>query len=245
MDRRSPRDGYPEIGRDEGYHVLADERGRAAVRELSDVRPDTVTESDLTDAVTHQVYGERNVPWEDRKNIKNSLHNTYLGRLQEMGAADYDRPAGDVTPEPGVVVLRRHLDYADRIVDEELDMDTLFTALKEPRRRHTLRYLRDVKDPASVSDIAGTVTDIESDGPAFHRKSVHTTLQQNHIPRLDEAGIVDFDPPGGPVTGRTVACLDPFLADSPDPDPADEYLDPLAGRHPMYRLAGQIIDRWL
>ena len=62
-------------------------------------------------------------------------------------------------------------------------------ALADDRRRRVLRYLleRDGADAVGLGELAEAVAD-EDDVDDAHR-----SLHHAHLPRLDEAGIVDYD----------------------------------------------------
>ncbi len=86
-------------------------------------------------------------------------------------------------------------------VDEsgtELSKGEIFEVLENERRRHTLQYLRRNGGPVSLGDLATAVAAREYDtNPAdvsgAQRKRVYTTLQQTHLPRMDDAGVVAYD----------------------------------------------------
>lgn len=86
--------------------------------------------------------------------------------------------------------------------DEE-GLNRYLDALASPRRRYSLYYLKNEK-VATVSDIAIHVTAYETDrSPAAvteqESQSVHTDLKHNHLPRLADYGLIDFDSRMGDV----------------------------------------------
>ncbi|WP_277539964.1 DUF7344 domain-containing protein [Haloarcula laminariae] len=86
----------------------------------------------------------------------------------------------------------------------ELSRDDAFEMLSNRRRRFILHYLQDEDAAATLSDLAEQVaaweneTDIASIS-ASERKTVYTSLQQFHLPKMDETGIVEFDQRAGEV----------------------------------------------
>ncbi|MFB6256683.1 MAG: hypothetical protein ABEH58_08180 [Haloplanus sp.] len=77
--------------------------------------------------------------------------------------------------------------------------------LSNQRRRYVLYYLN--RNPGSVSlrdlaeRIAAWENDVDVDDVDYRqRKRVYTSLHQTHLPKLDEAGIVDYDRDGGTIT---------------------------------------------
>ncbi|MFC4449250.1 DUF7344 domain-containing protein [Halorussus aquaticus] len=78
----------------------------------------------------------------------------------------------------------------------ELEPSQIHNVLRNDRRRHVIRHLRDEGGPISVDTLAehiATVETGESPPPRDVRKSVYVSLHQTHLPKLDELGIVDYD----------------------------------------------------
>jgi DNA-binding transcriptional ArsR family regulator len=85
-----------------------------------------------------------------------------------------------------------------RDADDSLSKGEIFDVLQNERRRYTLQYLRENSGPVALGDLASHVAAMEydcdsTDVSSAQRKRVYTTLQQTHLPRLDEAGIVEYD----------------------------------------------------
>jgi hypothetical protein len=88
---------------------------------------------------------------------------------------------------------------------QTLSRDEMFEMLSNRRRRYTLHYLYDTDEPATLSDLAEQVAAWENDTriqdiSASERKTVYTSLQQFHLPKMDETGAVEFDQRDGEVT---------------------------------------------
>lgn len=84
--------------------------------------------------------------------------------------------------------------------DEEPDLqrDEIFDLMSNHRRRYAIHYCKRTDDPVSLSDLAEQVAAWEHDKDvaelsADERKTVYTSLQQTHLPRLDRAGVLDFE----------------------------------------------------
>ncbi|SFG99981.1 hypothetical protein SAMN04488063_3534 [Halopelagius inordinatus] len=82
----------------------------------------------------------------------------------------------------------------------ELSHDAFFEALSNRRRRYVLHYLkqRTGEDTVDLADLSAQITawerGVEADGLSYaDRKSVHTSLSQFHVPKLDELGFVRYD----------------------------------------------------
>ena len=93
---------------------------------------------------------------------------------------------------------------------EQLSKGEVFEVLRNQRRRYVLSFLKRADRPVELGDLAQQVasweyeTSLEGVTPE-QRKRVYTTLQQTHLPRMDEAGILTFDSDLGVIepTGRT------------------------------------------
>lgn len=77
--------------------------------------------------------------------------------------------------------------------------DEVFALLSSPRRRRVVRYLLlndgEVSSGTLVDAIAALEAAPGSDSPETgDRKSVYVSLRQTHLPRLAEAGVVEYDP---------------------------------------------------
>ncbi|MFB6154301.1 MAG: ArsR family transcriptional regulator [Haloferacaceae archaeon] len=71
----------------------------------------------------------------------------------------------------------------------ELDTDDLFYLLGNDRRRSTVEILADTQHAVGVSALADEITD----GDDGSYKSVYVSLQQSHLPQLDEHEVVSYD----------------------------------------------------
>lgn len=86
--------------------------------------------------------------------------------------------------------------------------DALFSVLSDSRRRFTLQYLRTVDPPLPVSELTTELTAWEGHRPEASpsggtENSIEISLVHNHLPKMAEAGIIDYDP-----TWQTVALAD-------------------------------------
>ena len=91
-----------------------------------------------------------------------------------------------------------------------LSKGEIFEVLRNQRRRYVLQYLKQDDRPVELGDLAQQVaaweyeTTLDEVTPE-QRKRVYTTLQQTHLPKMDQAGILTFDSDSGvvEVTDRT------------------------------------------
>lgn len=98
-----------------------------------------------------------------------------------------------------------------------LTQDTVYDLLSNGRRRFVISRLRRAEGPVSVNDLSEAVAAWENDVPESELtdkqiKRVYVSLYQIHIPKLDEAGLVDYDKDSGLVElTPAVSELDSYL----------------------------------
>jgi hypothetical protein len=93
---------------------------------------------------------------------------------------------------------------------QELSYDESFDLLSNSRRRYALYYLRQNGDTATLGELADWIAarenDVDPDAVTYQeRKRVYTSLQQVHLPRMDDLGVVAFDSQSGAVERQPVA----------------------------------------
>lgn len=72
--------------------------------------------------------------------------------------------------------------------------EALFDVLSHRRRRYALSYLRDANgDVATLTELAERVTAREADGRGDRHGTAATALHHVHLPKLVEAGLIDYD----------------------------------------------------
>lgn len=88
---------------------------------------------------------------------------------------------------------------------EELTRDEIFTMLSNRRRRWVLHYLKQREDERiDLRTLVDTVAAWEYDTPVDDlpwkkRKRVYTALRQSHLPKLADAGVIEYDRNRGEV----------------------------------------------
>lgn len=87
--------------------------------------------------------------------------------------------------------------------EPSLTKDKLFQLLGNRRRRWAIRYLTH-NECTQLSDLAEQIAAWEAGIPvkqvtAQQRKRAYTSLQQTHLPALDEAGVIDFSVKSGNI----------------------------------------------
>lgn len=82
--------------------------------------------------------------------------------------------------------------------DDTLSADEIFELLKNNRRREILYYLEEADGSAAIKELARNIAAREHDVPASavtdkQYKRVYVALVQTHVPKLENAGVIEFD----------------------------------------------------
>lgn len=81
------------------------------------------------------------------------------------------------------------------------------TTVRAQRHRHVIRVVSNREAPIAVTDIAEAIASRESGtdgGPADRYVGVASLLHHVHLPKLSEAGLVEYDPDRNLVTSVQV-----------------------------------------
>ncbi|MEY7849686.1 ArsR family transcriptional regulator [Natrarchaeobius sp. A-rgal3] len=89
--------------------------------------------------------------------------------------------------------------------DEGLSKDIIFELLKNRRRREVLAYLLEAEETVTLGELAEQIAAWENDTDvnalsSDQRKRVYVALYQTHLPKMDDAGIVEYDQDRGLIT---------------------------------------------
>lgn len=110
----------------------------------------------------------------------------------------------------------------------DLPLDVVFELLKNQRRRRVLRYLEEESETVDLGTLAEELAAEENDKSpralsSSERKRVYISLYQCHLPKLDDAGVIDFESNRGTIsrTDRTSAFTH-YLDRMADSDRDDE-----------------------
>lgn len=103
--------------------------------------------------------------------------------------------------------------------EAEISPDLVFDLLSSQRRRMILYYLHQGDGTATVNEISKEIAAMENDVPVDEltrqqQKRVYVSLYQTHLPKLAQAGVIDYDRENGTVslTDR-VQEIDTYLVD--------------------------------
>lgn len=86
--------------------------------------------------------------------------------------------------------------------DDEPSRKEVFDILSNQRRRHTLHYLQQSENRVDLQELSKQLSAWENDVAPEEithrdRKSVYTALRQTHLPKMDAADVVNYDPNRG------------------------------------------------
>lgn len=133
-------------------------------------------------------------------------YETYTDTSEESSANDSAESDGvmleGITQLPGYEALQTHLRSSRS--DQQPTKDDVFDILRNRRRRYVLGYLRDHEGVVELSELAEALANWESDDEDAYithrdRKRAYVSLYQTHLPKLDRAGIVEYNQPRGTV----------------------------------------------
>ena len=109
-------------------------------------------------------------------------------------------------------------DTSETVEANALPKDELFHLLQNERRRRALRYLRSHDGVVDMRGMAEYIAALENgveirELTSAQRKRVYVGLYQCHLPKLDEAGVIEYDKDRGTVAWSPLADqLAPYLA---------------------------------
>ncbi|ELY48960.1 DUF7344 domain-containing protein [Natronolimnohabitans innermongolicus] len=94
---------------------------------------------------------------------------------------------------------------ADEDEEQRLSKDVIFELLKNRRRREVLAYLLESDDTVTLGELAEQIAAWENDTEVSalssdQRKRVYVALYQTHLPKMDDAGIVEYDQDRGLIS---------------------------------------------
>ena len=95
----------------------------------------------------------------------------------------------------------------------EISESDIFVLLAKRRRRLTLRILRMTPSTLTVGDLAQHLASLEYECPSAEEiRTIHLALYHNHLPRLDEADVLEYDRHQGTIRpGKNFDTLSRYL----------------------------------
>ena len=193
--------GRPPIERDRCFEALSTPSKRTLVRLVVDESPAGIEKRELASrlaAVRNDVESD-DVTDEQFQRALLECHHRGVPALVDAGLVT----VGD----DGTVRATDHWAYDDagfaatiagRTNHSAEELDVLFEALADARRRTTLSVLTKRYRPTTVRSLAHEVASLEAssahrDDSGTHADRVRTSLVYVHVPILSEAGLVEYD----------------------------------------------------
>ena len=94
-----------------------------------------------------------------------------------------------------------------------LPVDAVFELLADERRRHLLYYLIDEAcGEAATTDLADHLRSVDAGGDAADRCSIRADLHHRHLPKMETAGLIEYDGWDGSVRYLSDPLLEECLA---------------------------------
>jgi hypothetical protein len=89
-------------------------------------------------------------------------------------------------------------DRGESVSDTDFSPDDAFEVLNNHRRRYALHHLKRNGPEANIGELSEHIASWENgtgvaEVGSAQRKRVYTSLQQFHLPKLDEKGIIEYD----------------------------------------------------
>lgn len=141
--------------------------------------------------------------------------------MQQQTGGDYDRKRDvkDILERTDSLEELEEVSMEDASDEAatRLSDDDVFNVLYNSVRRDIITYLREQDGSSTVSDIAEHIAARENDTTvqllsSYERKRVYIGLYQNHLPMMDNVGVIDYDKNRGTVRLRKCASqLEPYL----------------------------------
>jgi hypothetical protein len=180
---------------DRRRHVLAavSDRNCATVGELADLLAARIDDDREAAATRHEV----------------ALVHTHLPRLDSAGLVEFDRERGTVRARVDTLeaVDEWYRDHDGGRGDGSPSRTDPHAPGRWRDRRRTIRAILSRHDPGdrtTLSVLTVAVAVSERGPAAADLGPVRTTLHHVHLPNLDAAGVVDYDPEATAVTCRRV-----------------------------------------
>jgi DNA-binding transcriptional ArsR family regulator len=185
-----------------GLAAVTDSRRRRVLSLLRD-RSAPTTERDLATALAAALSEDASgdLPSDAVESAHARSRHAHLPKLDEDGLVSWDRADATVTEsdheyddDARFAALLEAGDRADAVVD----------CVAEARRQTVLAVLESRSDPLTRTALAAAVATRDANGtPAADRvDAVRVELHHVHLPKLDDAGLVDYDPEDDEVTYR-------------------------------------------
>ena len=130
----------------------------------------------------------------------------------------------------------------NRLEEYRLSKDEVFNLLRNSRRRAALQYLMERESKATRSELAEHIAAVENgvtptELNSAQRKRVYVSLYQNHLPKMDEYGVIRYDAREGTAELTSEARV---LAHYLDTDIGESESNRWERYYPLFGLLGGI-----
>ena len=98
---------------------------------------------------------------------------------------------------------------------QKVSESEIFVLLSKQRRRLTLRILRETSEKLTATNLAHHLASFEYESPsAGEVRTIYLALYHNHLPRLAEADVIEYNPNQGTIRpGKNFDTLSRYLED--------------------------------
>ena len=145
--------------------------------------------------------------------VESTLRHVHLPKLAQVDLVAWDRPGATVstTDHP----LHDDAQFHSLLAAEPEHWERAVTVHSDERRRATVAALDSRTGPVTREELAREVADADGDVSPSQAREVAVQLHHIHLPKLDEAGVVEYDADAGTVrrTGEaTIPWMDAEVA---------------------------------
>lgn len=190
--------------------ALASEHCRHIIRILRG-RKDAITERELADGVAAAGGSPSDGP--DPEALRIHLHHLHLPKLADAGLVEWDTAAQEVAPTDHSVYDVQSLDA----LGSDADPESVAPVLADDRRRTIVTLVRAENGAVTREALAHELASLEAAGaPAASRvEDVTLQLHHRHLPKLADAGLLEYDRADGTITYEGPPELTPASSRTP------------------------------
>lgn len=182
--------GHPPSAESRLYETAADWNRRFVLAHLEESGP--IAEEDLATAIASSEHDKpaRLVTDEERGAVLARLRHVHLPKLADAGLIERD---GDSVVPTGHRSIAGNDPLADEVESGET-LDRLYEALSDSLRRDLLVVLAEQSEAVLTLEEAAAAIGGQRASTDRPDDQVLVSLHHHHLPKLDEAGIVSYDP---------------------------------------------------
>lgn len=205
------------------FALLANERSRLVLARFVETGEHVVAFETLVDRVASAERAAETDPDAHRRRIAMSLHHSVLPKLADAGAIDYDRGRETVRycSDSRLETVLERVIAVESALDSSESLGPWLRLFADRRRRAAVVVLQAYGESLTLPDLADEVA-IREHGTALtriHPEDVlrtYLSLYHTHVPKLESAGVVEYDQEAdivSPSNRDLLDRLDPLLLD--------------------------------